>query len=270
MLISRIISAAVAVAVLVPVLIVGRVPGVTVLVMLCSSVAVWELSRQLPGLKSVLGTALALLVNFVVVLGFYSWPLQAVQALVVLVPLAILVVHLFLYRTIQNTTDSCPQMIFVATYVTVPLSHAIVLGRLDAGIQWVFFVLVVVCLGDAGAYFAGKHFGKHHFSGEVSPRKTVEGLGGGLAGNLLGMLIMELAGPGLPAIGVLFKATLLLAVIAPLGDLVASALKRRLNIKDFGAVMPGHGGILDRADALIPAFPALYYYLILGGHAAAL
>lgn len=270
MLISRVISAAVAVAIIVPALIMGGVTAVIVLVMLCSSIAVWELSRKLPGLKSILGTALTLAVNAVVVLGFSYRPVQEVQALVVLIPLGILAMHLFLYRSIQNTTESCPQMIFVVMYVTIPLSHAILLGRLDAGIQWVFFALVIVSLGDAGAYFAGKYFGKHHFSAEVSPRKTVEGLIGGLGGNLVGMLLMELVGTGLSSIGVLFKATLLLGVIAPLGDLVASALKRRLNIKDFGAVMPGHGGILDRADALIPAFPALYYFLILGGHSAAL
>ncbi len=270
MLISRVISAAVAIAILVPVLIVGRVAGVAVLVMLCTSIAVWELSRKLPGLNGVLGTVLALAVNFVVVLGFSFRPLPEVQALVVLVPLAILALHLFLYRSIQNTIESCPQMIFVVTYVTVPLCHAIVLARLDAGIQLVFFVLVVVSLGDAGAYFAGKYLGKHHFSAEVSPRKTIEGLVGGLGGNLLGMLILAAVGSGLPPIGVLFKGALLLAVIAPVGDLVASALKRRLNVKDFGTIMPGHGGILDRADALIPAFPVLYYYLVLGGHAAAL
>jgi len=145
------------------------------------------------------------------------------------------------------------------------LAHAILLRRLDNGIPLVFLVLVMISLGDAGAYFTGKYCGKHRFSKRVSPGKTVEGLAGGLAGCLAGMLIMKLIAPDLPAMGILLRLTVLLAIAGPLGDLVASAIKRKLDIKDYGCIMPGHGGVLDRADALIPAFPITYYFLILSG-----
>jgi phosphatidate cytidylyltransferase len=156
-------------------------------------------------------------------------------------------------------------MIFVLAYVSIPLAHAILLRRLEFGIAWVFFVLVVICLGDAGAYFAGKYRGRHRFSANVSPSKTIEGLLGGVAGNFAGMLIIKLIFLDLAPWGTLARLTVLLAVAGPLGDLAASAIKRRLKIKDFGTIFPGHGGVLDRADSLIPAFPAAYYFLVLSG-----
>jgi phosphatidate cytidylyltransferase len=239
------------------------VTGVALIVAACSGVAFWEMSRSLPGLKSRLSTWLALIVGLGVVGAFYALPLRAVPAVVVCVPLVVVAIHLFLYNFIENTVDSASQMILVTGYVAVPLGHAVLVARLDLGIAWIFFALVVICLGDAGAYFAGNYFGKHRLSPNVSPSKTVEGLAGGIAGNVIGMLIMKAVVPGLLPIGSLVIVTVLLAAAGPLGDLIASALKRRLSIKDFGTFMPGHGGVMDRADSLILAFPAVYYFLTL-------
>jgi phosphatidate cytidylyltransferase len=266
MLRTRITSAAIAVAVLVPALLWGGVAGVALIVAACSSVAFWELARSLPGLKSRLSTWLTIVMGLAVVGAFYLLPHRAVPAVVVCFPLVVVAVHLFLYNFIENTVDSASQMILVTAYVAVPLGHAVLLARLDLGIAWVFYVLVVICLGDAGAYFAGKYCGKHRLSPNVSPSKTLEGLAGGVAGNFAGMLVMKAVVPSLLPIGPLAIVTLLLAVAGPLGDLIASALKRRLAIKDFGTFMPGHGGIMDRADSLILAFPVVYYFLTLSLH----
>ncbi len=267
MLRIRIISAAVAAAILVPALVLGGVRATAVLVLVLAGLGVWELSSQLPGLKASPRKELAVGLSVALIAALCWFPVQAVPAVVVWLPLLVLLIHLFLYNVIENTVESASGMIFVLGYVTVPLGHAVLLARLDLGIAWVLFVLVVICLGDAGAYFAGKYLGKHHFSSRVSPAKTVEGLAGGVAGNFVGMLIMEAIVPGLPPLKALVQLTLLLAVAGPLGDLCASAIKRRLQIKDFGVIMPGHGGLLDRADSLIPAFPATYYFLILAGYA---
>jgi phosphatidate cytidylyltransferase len=94
----------------------------------------------------------------------------------------------------------------------------------------------------------------------------VEGLVGGLIGNLLGMVIMKVVVSNFPPLWDLLQLTIILAVVAPIGDLCASALKRRLAIKDFGSVIPGHGGVLDRADSLIPSFPVVFYFLSLSGY----
>ena len=267
MLRTRIISAAIAVGILVPILLWGGAAGVTLIVAACSGIAFFELARSLPGLRSRLSTWLTLVLGLAVIAAFYALPYRAVPAVIVSFPLVVVAVHLFLYNSIENTVDSASQMILVAAYVAVPLGHAILLARLDLGIAWVFYVLVVICLGDAGAYFAGKYLGKHRMSPNVSPSKTIEGLAGGIAGNFAGMFIMKGVVPGLLSIEPLAVATLLLALAGPLGDLIASSLKRRLAIKDFGAFMPGHGGVMDRADSLILAFPVLYYFLTLSQHA---
>jgi phosphatidate cytidylyltransferase len=263
MLLTRIITAAIAAAVIIPTLVWGRVTGVALLVAVFGGVAAWELARCFPSLKPFPGKELTLALGLVLVICFYTLPYRALPAVLVGFPLVVLVIHLLLYNVIENTIDSVGSMVFVPAYTIVPLGHAILLSRLDNGIVWVLFVIVVICLGDAGAYFAGKNLGKHRFSANVSPAKTVEGLIGGVAGNFLGMLIMELCAPGLPHVSILAKMTLLLAVMGPLGDLCASALKRRLQIKDFGAIMPGHGGVMDRADSLIFAFPAAFHYLVI-------
>lgn len=267
MLRDRLISAAVVIAILVPTLVFGGVIGVALLVAVFSAIAAVELSRRLSALETSPGKELVMALSVGVAAAFYFLPVRAVPAAVVWLPLLVLLLHLFLYNTIEQTTESSFQMIFVTTYVAIPLAHAILLRRLDMGTTWVFFVLVVISLGDASAYFTGKYCGKHHFSRRVSPGKTVEGLFGGLAGCLAGMLVMNTLAPGLAPLATILPAALLLAIVGPLGDLMASALKRRLGVKDFGSIMPGHGGVLDRADALITGFPAIYYYLVLTGSA---
>jgi phosphatidate cytidylyltransferase len=263
MLVTRIISAAIAAAIIIPTVIWGGAPGVTVLVAICGGIAAWELARSFPSLKSFPRKETTLVLGLALVACFYALPYRALPAVLVGFPLVVLVLHLLLYNVVENTIDSVGSMTFVVAYAIVPLGHAILLSRLDMGIAWVFFVIVVICLGDAGAYFAGKYCGKHHFSAKVSPAKTIEGLAGGLVGSFVGMFLVKICAPGLPPVATLAKMTLLLAVMGPLGDLCASALKRRLQIKDFGAIMPGHGGIMDRADSLIFAFPAAFHYLVI-------
>jgi phosphatidate cytidylyltransferase len=267
---ARIMTAAAIIVVLVPVLILGKLEGTVLLVAAFCAVAICELSGNLSALKTPLGRNLTLVVGFAIIGGFYFLPAHAVLAVVAVFPLAVLLLHLFLYNVIENTVESVVQMIFVLAYAVVPLAHAILLARLDLGIAWIFFVLTVASLGDACAFFTGKHLGKHRFSERVSPNKTVEGLLGGVVGNFLGMLALKVVVPGLAPLWLLVPLTLTVAVVAPLGDLCASALKRRMQIKDFGSLLPGHGGVMDRADALIFAFPATYHFLILSGLAAPL
>lgn len=263
MLGARIISALIAAGIIVPTLIWGGSRGIALLVAVCGSVAVWELTQHLAAVRPWPSRIITLFLGLGVVWAFYRLPLAAVPAVVVWLPLIVIILHLALYRVIEDTVDSIGQMLLVSTYAMIPLGHAILLGRLPMGSAWVLYVLLVISLGDVGAYFAGRYFGKHRLVPAISPKKTVEGLFGGIVGNFVGMLIAEAAYPGLARLSVLVQATLLLAVLGPVGDLCASALKRRMAIKDFGAFMPGHGGIMDRADSLIPAFPALYYFLTL-------
>jgi phosphatidate cytidylyltransferase len=267
MLKTRIITALIAVFILVPVVIWGGVAGVAFLVAVFSSVAGWELSRCLEGTKTSLGRFLTLFLGLILVYCFYNLPYVTLPAVLVFMPLTVLLIHLFLYSVIEKTIESTTEMIFVLGYAVIPICHALLLARLEYGAAWVLFVIVVVSLGDVAAYFAGKYLGKYKITSAVSPSKTLEGYVGGVAGCFAGMLIMAVVGPGLPGIGVLARLTLILAILAPLGDLCASALKRRIGIKDFGGGMPGHGGVMDRADALIFAFPVAFHFLFITGNA---
>ncbi len=113
---------------------------------------------------------------------------------------------------------------------------------------------------DSLAYFAGSRWGRHPLYPAISAKKTWEGLAGGLAGSLIGVLLAKCA--FLPVLS--FSSALLLAVIlgfvGPLGDLFESMLKRSYGVKDSGCGIPGHGGLLDRLDSLLFAFPAVYSF----------
>ncbi|HDM79022.1 MAG TPA: hypothetical protein ENG51_21555 [Deltaproteobacteria bacterium] len=146
--------------------------------------------------------------------------------------------------------------IFQVIYIPYCLAHIILLDRV-----WIFFVLVVIFAGDSGAFYAGRKFGKRKLCPAISPGKTVEGaIGGFLASLILGLAFgIIFIGGKTPFEFVLIAA--ILNIIGQLGDLGESLIKRSRGVKDSSNILPGHGGLLDRLDSLLFAFPALYYLL---------
>jgi phosphatidate cytidylyltransferase len=129
------------------------------------------------------------------------------------------------------------------------------------GLQWVIAALVITWANDTCAYFAGRFLGKHRMAPTVSPNKTWEGFAGGLVGSVAGMFVARaIAFPGLTAVDC-WALGLAGGVLGPLGDLCESRLKRGHQIKDSGRIIPGHGGLLDRVDALLFNAPAVYLYV---------
>jgi phosphatidate cytidylyltransferase len=149
-------------------------------------------------------------------------------------------------------------------YVNWLLGHAISLRALPDGVRWVLLLVWVTCVGETAAYTIGSLFGRHRLAPAISPGKTVEGAAAQLAASLIAALT---AGgwffPGLRLRDAL-AAGVLLGVLGQVGDLVESALKRSVGIKDTGRVIPGHGGILDRIDGFLFNAPALFYYVTYG------
>ena len=133
------------------------------------------------------------------------------------------------------------------------------------GSKVMLFYLACIWVGDSGAYYVGKNFGKHKMSPRISPNKTLEGLAGGVLTTFLAAAAMAwVLGLDYAPIHIAAVAAIL-AVTAPLGDLVESMFKRDSGVKDSSTLLPGHGGFLDRTDSLIYPAPFVLAYLVVVG-----
>ena len=133
------------------------------------------------------------------------------------------------------------------------------------GIRLLIFFLVTIWIGDSGAYYIGKNFGRHHMAPILSPKKTWEGLAGGIAATFLaatafnGLVPLPFDWPHI------FGLAAILSVGAPVGDLIVSLFKRDTGVKDSSSLIPGHGGLLDRTDSLLFSAPLVLLYLVVMG-----
>ena len=146
------------------------------------------------------------------------------------------------------------------------LSVAAIHGRPEVGAFWLTVLVVLVWGADIGGYFAGRRYGRHKLAPSISPGKTWEGVVGGLA--LAIALVVPLRATaggfhaGLPGYGWLIAVAIMVVLLSVVGDLSESVLKRQAERKDSGRLLPGHGGLLDRIDALLAAAPVLAAALV--------
>lgn len=192
----------------------------------------------------------------------------------------------FLTRAMKNGDLSsgypaAAASVFAFTYIAMPMGMLVQLRQQWAGGFYLLYLLCVVWAGDILAYFVGKSIGRHLMAPRVSPKKTWEGAAASLIASVgVGLLLFHYAsalssallragliqrrdglfGLEQPAMGPVIVLTIVLNIAAQLGDLVESLIKRGANVKDSGAILPGHGGMLDRIDALLFAAPVLWYY----------
>ncbi|MBX7100852.1 MAG: phosphatidate cytidylyltransferase [Myxococcaceae bacterium] len=136
--------------------------------------------------------------------------------------------------------------------------------NLSDGAWWVVCALVVTWMNDTTAYFAGRFLGKHKLYPAVSPNKTWEGFAGGLVGSIVGLVVLRaFFFPSLSVLDCLVMGVLG-GVLGPAGDLCESMLKRAYGVKDSGKMIPGHGGMLDRIDALLFNAPMVLLWVQFG------
>ena len=149
------------------------------------------------------------------------------------------------------------------------LSHAILIRKvIPDGREWLFSLVLLTFAVDTGAYAMGRLVGRRRMAPTISPRKTWEGAAGGtMAGMGAAVALDAVYGLGVSIPSMLVLGALI-AIFAQLGDLSLSVVKRAAGAKESGALIPGHGGILDRVDSLIPAVLVLYYFLVYGIGAA--
>ena len=199
-------------------------------------------------------------------LDYTSWmPLMLLCAFVVLIML-VFIVSMFSKR---HTADSVANTIFTFVYpqLFLALFYLLILGNIgDYCRMFVVFLMVLVpaMFSDTFAYFIGMAFGKRKLCPQISPKKTVAGSGGGVVGGLVGALLISMLFWGGKNLAGFMAAGAALGAISQLGDLSASFIKRSLNIKDFGKILPGHGGIVDRMDSILFCIPAVFILTIAG------
>jgi len=199
---------------------------------------------------------------------------------------AAIVPFIFLTRAMRGADlrggyPAAAASVFAFTYIALPMAMLVQLRQQWAGAFYLLYLLLVVWAGDIFAYFIGRSIGRHFMTPRISPKKTWEGAAASVVASVLvGWLLfnhaeqMSLAllrsglierrdglfGLEQPAMGPIIMLTIVLNVAAQLGDLVESLIKRGAGAKDSGALLPGHGGMLDRIDALLFAAPVLWYY----------
>ena len=170
---------------------------------------------------------------------------------------------------------------FAFGYIALPLAMLVQLREQWGGAFWLLYLLLIVWAGDIFAYFVGRSVGRHLMAPRISPKKTWEGAAASLAASLLvGILLFThalqissfllriglitrrdgLFGLEKPELWPIITLTVVLNVAAQLGDLVESLIKRGAGVKDSGTILPGHGGMLDRIDALLFAAPIVWFY----------
>jgi phosphatidate cytidylyltransferase len=159
-----------------------------------------------------------------------------------------------------NATANLGVTVMGTVYVGVFGSFAALIVKLPAqGVSILLVAVVAAVFYDVGGFFVGRQFGRTPLA-EVSPNKTVEGLAGGMAASVVAVVFFAVVlGFGPFSLGQAIVFGVMCALAAPLGDLAESVIKRDLGLKDMGSLLPEHGGILDRFDALLFVLPTAYY-----------
>ena len=195
----------------------------------------------------------------------FGWPLAERPSLDWYLFVFVLGIAMFILWTKRPLVEALPTVGISSSailLVAFPLSYAVALhGLARFGPKLLLFALVITWAGDTVAYFVGRAIGKHALAPHLSPKKTWEGSVGSMVGSLLVAWAFSYW-IRIP-IGHLVAMAVIGNVAGQMGDLLESAYKRSAGVKDSGGLLPGHGGVLDRIDALILCIPVIWYYVVL-------
>jgi phosphatidate cytidylyltransferase len=258
---TRIITGAVLAAVAILAFVIGRA-GTAVLVTVIVAAAAFELFEGFRRAGFQPATLLALLGSLSMVGIAYNHGERAFP----LVSAVVIAFTLFWY--LAKVVHARPMVnaavtIFGFAYVGLLGGFAGLLLVYPDGVGMVLGLVLCAVAYDVAGYFVGSRMGHRPLMPDVSPNKTLEGLAGGMAASVVMGIIIAIVGlTPWDDLGHGLLLGVVVAVFAPLGDLVESMLKRDLGLKDFGTILPGHGGVLDRFDAMLFCLPAVYYLVV--------
>lgn len=261
----RLLTAAVVVPLLLALMFIGPVWGWYLLVLAASGIGAQELfgmTHPKDRIAQAIGIVMTLAVSTTVY--WFSHDPRALLTVLLVVPIVGILVPLWRLGEIPSAGLRIMSGVAGPLYIGALLTTIALLRRdqADDGPEYVVMTLTFAWLGDTGGYFFGRFLGKTKLYPAVSPKKTRAGFVGSLLGTLLGAVVASLW--YLPAIPLAHALPLALVAgtLGQLGDLVESLLKRSTGIKDSGWIVPGHGGILDRLDAVLVVSPIVYLYTL--------
>jgi phosphatidate cytidylyltransferase len=160
------------------------------------------------------------------------------------------------------TTMAMTWIGLMGSFAALILRYSVNGGAVHAGTDTLFMIVIGVIANDVGGLFVGASLGKTPLREWISPNKTVEGAIGGALATLIAVIVVGSQNGTWNSMGEWIALALVIAIMAPLGDLVESMFKRNLDVKDFGTIVAGHGGVLDRFDAFLFVLPAAYYLML--------
>ncbi len=252
-MLTRIITAVVGLIVFLPIMYFSGTYVFDVAIAAVSVIAMYEL-------LSCVGMKKSIAVGIPVYVYAVALPLYIEVSYKYIYNLSVLVILWLMFTSVMSHgkygMEKLASLASFSVYVVSSFTGLILLRRLSGGQFIIWLVFIGAWVTDTAAYFVGRFFGKHKLIPDVSPKKTVEGAVGGVvfctaAFVLYGFVIQKYfdgISANLPALA---AAGVIASVVSQLGDLVMSKLKRTYDIKDFGKILPGHGGILDRFDSII-------------------
>jgi phosphatidate cytidylyltransferase len=259
--IVRIAAAAVGLAVLLPAVIWGGLVAVEIIIWVVSVVCVAEYAAMaFPRDRWAAGIAVFVGFAAVFAAAMHGPPGSVGAVIGVGVVAAMIFVTLRPGPTLDGAADRCARLLLGVGWIG-QLAFLPLLRQRDHGLAWVFLVLAASWLGDTGAYFSGRFLGRTPLYPKVSPKKTWEGVAGGITLATVGTFVIRAV--ALPELSVADCALLGpgLCLAGVIGDLSESMLKRSFDVKDSGWIMPGHGGLLDRIDSVLFVGSTLYAYV---------
>ncbi len=256
---QRLITAGIALPLLLLLIVQGSYLLFTAFIALASFIGLMEYCRMTLPHRTVAGIVVPLL-GSLLPFSFYIRSAALTAFAIAFLFLVFSIYTLFTFKDIETAASEAALLFFGVVYLPYLLGYLVLLRNHPLGVKWILAIIFIVMSGDSAAYFIGTRYGKNRLYPEVSPKKSVEGSLGGLAGSLLGIMLAKLFFfSELSAVDAVLVA-LLLGALGQIGDLFESLLKRSCRVKDSGTIFPGHGGILDRLDSIIFAAPVAYYY----------
>lgn len=186
--------------------------------------------------------------------------IETLETLLILIPIYLTIIVL---KKNKVNFDDIGYILLGTIYIGFGFSYMLATRLMENGFSLTLLVLLTTWASDSGAYFTGKYLGKHKLWPAISPNKTIEGATGAIIFAILVSLLTNYFANITESTLTIILIGIIISVAGQMGDLAESALKRSKEIKDSGAILPGHGGVLDRFDSLIFVFPILHLLSIL-------